>query len=211
MPTVLTFQPYASDALQAIVSQRLSAESESSLDKIAISLAAKKVAATSGDARLMLDVCNEAQKRLSDSNSLSAISVVAGIIHKRGGLSAAVDTIRGLPRQQQIALCVAANAAMVSDVKKVRKNATLGGLYDSFVSLCARVHISCVSFSDFADICCNSLAHHGLLEIAVKKAARSRLGKTLRSKPVRLKVPIEDVRAGVAKKGFLPLLVKKAS
>ncbi|KAI0562308.1 cell division control protein 6 CDC6 [Gracilaria domingensis] len=209
MPCVLCFKPYASDALQSIVAQRLQACSGAGLDHIAVMLAAKKVAAASGDARLMLDVCNEAKARLCEQPDAKAISLVAAIIDRRGGLSAAVDTIRQLPRQQQIALCVAANATMTPGSAKANKKATLGGLYDAFVSMCEKVHISRLPFSDFADMCCNALAHHGLLDVPVGKSRGSKSVRTLRGRAVRLKVPVDDVRAGVAEKGFLPFLVKK--
>eukprot|EP00178_Gracilaria_changii_P006708 TRINITY_DN217_c0_g1_i1.p1 TRINITY_DN217_c0_g1~~TRINITY_DN217_c0_g1_i1.p1 ORF type:complete len:536 (+),score=71.40 TRINITY_DN217_c0_g1_i1:2490-4097(+) len=209
MPYVLPFKPYESEALQSIVTQRLQAGSGSGLDRIAVSLAAKKVAAASGDARLMLDVCNEAQARLGETPNAKAVALVAGIIDRRGGLSAAVDTIRQLPRQQQIALCVAANATMSGGSVKTNKRATLGGLYEAFMRLCEKVHISRLSFCDFADICCNALAHHGLLDVPAGKSRGSKSVRTLRGRAVRLKVPVDDVRAGVADKGFLPLLVKK--
>ncbi|CAN8065936.1 unnamed protein product [Agarophyton chilense] len=209
MPSVIPFKPYTSAALQSIVKQRLQAGDGSGLDHIAVSLAAKKVAAASGDARLMLDVCSETQNRLIETPDAKPIVVVASIIDRKGGLSAAVDTIKQLPRQQQIALCVAANATLTLRFEKSKSKATLGGLYDAFVALCEKVHISRLSFSDFADICSNALAHHGLLDVPTGKSRGSKYARTLRSRAVRLKVPVEDVRAGVADRGFLPFLVKK--
>lgn len=213
MPHILPFTPYNSNTLQSIVEQRLNAtgQLEANLDRIAISLAAKKVAAGSGDARLMLDVCREAQAEINrGEKSTSCIAVVSSIINRRGGLSAAVETIRQLPVQQQLALCVAANAVTFSSDMGARKGklikkATLGGLYESFGRMCSRVHVSCLSFPEFADIFCNALMHHGLVDVPSKVSGKG--AKTLRGKAVRLRVPIEDVRAGVAEKGFLPLLI----
>lgn len=212
MPEILSFRPYTSSNLQSIVSQRLQRAHHTVLDPIAISLAAKKVAAGSGDARLMLDVCNEAHSRLLENSNEKAISVVSTILNNRGALSAAVDVIKQLPVQQQIALCVAANATLLpSKSGALRSKATLGGLYQSFVSLCAKVHVNGLSFNEFADVCCNALAHHGLVDVPQRRGRGSTASaKTLRGRAVRLKVPVEDVRAGVADKGFLPLLVKKA-
>lgn len=215
MPEIVPFTPYTAASLQSIVQQRIHGNDDSKckLNNIAILLAAKKVAAGSGDARLMLDVCREAQSEIQQEGNESApIAIVSSILNRRGGLSAAVETIRQLPVQQQLALCVAANAVLFSTGSaegkgKLNKKATLGGLYESFVRMCKRAHVSCLSFHEYADICCNALVHHGLLDIpltGVRKGA-----KTLRGRAVRLRVPIEDVRAGIANKGFLPLLLGK--
>lgn len=213
MPHTILFTPYTSTDLQAIAEQKLQ-PSESHLDTLAISLAAKKVAAGSGDARLMLDVCDEADMIMSKQGhrNTTGITVVSSVISRRGGLSAAVDTIKKLPVQQQLALCVAANATTCSSAStaRVNKKATLGGLYDSFVRMCQRAHVSCLSFSEFADICCNSLVHHGLVDVPLT-SGRGKAPRTLRGRPIRIRVPLEDVQAGVADKGFLPLLVRDCS
>lgn len=201
MPDLLPFAPYTSKALQDIVQQRVGEEGK--LSKVAIQLAAKKVAAGSGDARLVLDVCREAQSQIASSDG-SAIAVVSRIIQARGGLSKAVDAIRKLPVQQQLALCVAANVVLLGG--KSAKKATLGGLYESFTRMCQRAKVGGVTFDEFADICCNALASQGLLDVA---EGRGKKMKTIRSKLVRLKVEVEDVRAGVADKGFLPLLIAR--
>lgn len=213
MPTIIPFSPYDSKALQEIVQQRVCTEN-GALSNIAISLAAKKVAAGSGDARLMLDVCREAQACVSQSKT-SAVAVVAGIINRRGGTSAAVDTIKQLPVQQQLALCVAANAVIFGNAgsgkSQTVKKATLGGLFESFGRMCKRAHIPCVSFQEFADICCNALAHHGLVDVPLVKGKgkTTAAARTVRARPIRLRVPIEDVRAGIADRGFLPYLLGK--
>lgn len=219
MPTVVQFAPYNAAALTAIVRQRLENASSPSLSTVAVSLAAKKVAAGSGDARLVLDVCREAEVALQrgESGSLKAISIVSEILNRRGGLSAAVEVIKQLPVQQQLALCVAANAIVFGDEgplapsqgkRVLNQKATLGGLYESFTRMCTRTRVQGVSFSEFADICSNALMHHGLLEVGGGRGGRGKGGgKTLRSKAVRLRVPIEDVRAGVAERGFLSLVI----
>lgn len=207
MPDILPFAPYDSSALHKIVHERLTVEGK--LSDVAIQLAAKKVAAGSGDARLVLDVCREAEMRVSGLGGGSAIAVVSSIIQARGGLSKAVGTIRQLPVQQQLALCVAANAVLQGDGKKNARKITLGGLYESFGRMCSRAKVACVSFNEFGDICCNALVSHGLLDAAEPKRRGKNTVRTLRSRLVRLKVPIEDVRAGVADRGFLPFLIAR--
>ena len=202
MPELLPFAPYTSDALQEIVRQRIAADG--ALSKVAVQLAAKKVAAGSGDARLVLDVCREAESQVARADGGSAIAVVSRILQARGGLSQAVDTITQLPVQQQLALCVAANAVIMGG--KSAKKATLGGLYESFARMCSRAKVGGVTFDEFAEICCNALASHGLLDVA---QGRGKKVRTIRSKLVRLKVEVEDVRAGVAGRGFLPLLIAR--
>lgn len=213
MPQVVSFPPYNASSLQKIAEQRVHNLDSSALTTVAISLAAKKVAAGSGDARLMLDVCREAQNEMKrNKQDKSCVQVVSSILSQRGGLSAAVDTIRQLPVQQQLALCVAANAVFFSSRTtsasgKMQKKATIGGLYDSFVRMCQRAHVSILSFPEFADVCSNALTHHGLVDIPL--TGRGKSAKTLRSRAIRLRVPIEDVRAGIADKGFLPMLLVK--
>lgn len=218
MPSIVQFAPYNSEALRAIVRQRVQEGTHAGLTDVAVSLAAKKVAAGNGDARLVLDVCREAEAvlRREGNAARNAISVVSTILNQRGALSAAVETIRQLPVQQQLALCVAANAVLFGDLKTVSKlegkktlnrKATIAGLYESFSRMCARTRVPGVSFPEFADICSNALVHHGLLEVAGGRGRGKGSAKTIRSKAVRLRVPIEDVRAGVAEKGFLSLLI----
>lgn len=205
MPEMLHFAPYASAALQRIVEQRPTEQTK--LSTVAIQLAAKKVAAGSGDARLALDECRGAEMRVSEADGARAIAIVSSIIQARGGLSKAVESIRQLPVQQQLAVCVAANAVLLGDGKKNAKNVTLGGTYESFGRMCSRAKVACVSFIEFGEVCCNALASHGLLDVAELKGRGKNSVKTLRSRPARLKVRIEDVRAGVANCRFFPLLI----
>lgn len=195
VPEVHTFTPYDASALAAIVHQRLNGSD--ALSKPAVALAAKKVAACAGDARAVLDVVREA------AGAAGGVAAVARVAATRGGSCAASNTIRNLPVQQQLALCAAANAAAAA--KGARKRATLGGLHAAFTRLCARARVQPLPFADFADVCANALAHHGLLD--VPDATGRRAPKTQRGRLVRLRVSVDDVKAGVAEKGFLPFLV----
>jgi Cdc6-like AAA superfamily ATPase len=233
LPVTIPFRPYTAEELADIVRVRLEdADDVDALPALAISFSAKKVAASSGDARLLLDVCREAVLSLRRQPGTSALGVVAGIFSRRGRASAAVDIIRGLPVQQQLALCVIANAekrfvavAICGDGSRTAKGAavkkaamvkkiTLGALYNSFASMCQKASVSAVGFSDFADICCNSLAsNHNLVDVTDVKKRGSKMASgsaALRGKLVRLKaVTVGDVQAGVSEHGFLSLIVGK--
>lgn len=202
LPETLSFAPYDSSALASIVRQRLAGSD--ALSTSAVLLAAKKVASGSGDARLVLDVVREAASQsAAGGGSLAGVAAVSRLAATRGGTSAAAKTVNGLPVVQQLALCAAANAA--SAVGK--KRATLGGLHAGFTRLCARARIAPLPFADFADVCSNALAHHGLLDVPATGPRRG--AKTQRGRQVRLRVAVEDVKAGVADKGFLPFLVQE--
>jgi Cdc6-like AAA superfamily ATPase len=233
MPTIIPFRPYNADELIDIVRVRLEGAGETSaLPALALSFAAKKVAATSGDARVLLDVCRESVLSLQRQPSTSALGLIANIFARRGRASAAVDTIRTLPVQQQLALCVLANAekrfaavATSGDGSKTIKGSsakaaamvkkvTMGTLYESFVAMCSKVSVPAVGFSDFTDICCNSLsANHNLIDVTDVKRRGSNKGcgsAALRGRIVRLKaVTVADVQAGLSDRGFLSLIVGK--
>lgn len=212
MPEMLPFAPYTAPALQAIVQQRLAGASTDNtmLSGGAILLASKKVAAASGDARLVLDVCREALTTLRESGG-DAVSIVSSMLQRRGN-SHVVQVIRDLPVQQQLALCVAANACTSLDNASAQsrpsllKKTTMGGLHECFTRMCARARVRALSFADFVDICSNALASHALLDVTPLRR-RKGTQDTQRNRQVRLRVPVDDVRAGVADKGFLPFLV----
>lgn len=201
MPHVISFKPYDATALQDIVKMRMSTEEgELVLSEVAVKLAAKKVAAGSGDARLVLDVCRETVRRVR-SGAGKDIMVVGQVMESRGGGGKAVETIRALPVVQQLAVVVAANAVTFGG----KKRAGLGGLYDSFRRMCERVKVSVVRWDEFVEMCCGALVHQGVLEVAAgrgkKKSAEGRL--------VRLSVSVDDVRLGLEGKAFLPMLIAR--
>lgn len=165
-------------------------------------LAAKKVAAGSGDARLMLDVLARARAEQTRGDARSAMKLVATTAGGRGSAAQIVDVVNALPVQQMLALVVAANA--VSFGKKganVKRRATLGGLHESFARMCERVHVPALDFSEFADVCCGPLKQMALVDVV--KGRGKNTGGTMRTWGVRLKVAVEDVRAGIENKGFL--------
>lgn len=203
LPHVITFGPYDSEALQAIVGVHMKEEG-SVLTPVAVKLAAKKVAAGSGDARLVLDVCRETIRRVREEGK-SAVVVVASVIQKRGGESRAVEVIRELPVQQQLALCVVANAVALGGEKK----ATMERLYESFGRICERARVSGVGYDDFVDICNGALVHHGLVEVIQGRKGRGKRKGGSVEKMVRLSVPVEDIREGLEGRAFLPSLIAR--
>lgn len=222
-PHAVSFAPYDAAALAGIARYTLPALNGSGVPPLAVTLAAKKVAAAGGDARFMLDVCRHTLNKLREGDARSAISIVASAVACKGVASHAVSVIAGLPTHQQLALCVAANAATFSDrsltltssparpsaspTTAKRKRATLGGLYESFRRMCDRIHVPVVPFHEFADFCSGALSQHALLDVPLK--VRGKATVTLASRPVRLRVPVDDVRAAVENKPFLQRLISK--
>lgn len=203
MPHVIPFAPYDSQALHAIVQMHL-VDDEKILTDTAVGLAAKKVAAGSGDARLVLDVCRESVRRVREKEG-SAVAVVARVMQRRGGGSRAVEVIRELPVQQQLALCVAANAVSFGGEKRT----TMEQMYESFERMCERARVGGVSFDEFADICSGALVHHGLVEVTEGRKGRGRKRGGVVEKMIRLTVPVEDVKEGVEGRSILPSLIAR--
>jgi hypothetical protein len=92
--------------------------------------------------------------------------------------------------------------------------ATVGGLYESFKSTCAKTSIPCIGLSDFADLLESLAGTHGLLDISAKgkrKRKRTAFGPAageLRGKFVRLdSVSIADIQTGCRETPLLRLLV----
>lgn len=221
MPEVVAFAPYCAQDLKAIVEARL-AEGEigcvGPLPGMAIGLAAKRVAAMSGDARRMLDVCREAVERCEGGSVGEAMQRVLGILDRGGRGNAAADTVRTLPTQHQLALCCVANAEKIAGKGKAGKaagRATVGGLYEYFKQTCGKVAVAGVGLSDFVDILESLASVHGLVSISekkkkgrAKKAFGPSAGGDLRSKVVGLdSVSVADVQNGCRESPLLKLLV----
>lgn len=217
-PTHITFRPYDATALAQMARAGVAGCTQW-LPPVALLLGAKKVAAAGGDARLMHDVCRQTIACLRRGDGRSALSIMMSVATCKGAAAKAVATIAALPTQQQIAVCVAANAALFSDRQTATarpraraqpacmKRATLGGLYESFKRMCERVHVAVVEFDAFADFCCGALTQHALMDVTSKVRGKSVC--TMAARPVRLRVTIDDVRAGVGDKAFLLKLVSK--
>lgn len=249
-PVVLQFLAYGADALARIAAVEASS-AVAALPRLAVTLAAKKVAACGGDARLMLSIIRQAYSATTGSNNSgtkkSAVAVVAAIATAKGSAQAsAVETIRTLPIQQQLALVVAANAVTFADrdrngkvsrpgsvatSKAVVRRAGIVGLFESFKRMSARVNLPPPLFADFAELVSGPLTHHALVDVVGsssggagasrraggaaqitkmrKSGGRTGTGgvATLGAQQVRLRVPVDDVRAGVQDNHLLARLM----
>ena len=74
----MTFQPYTFRQLEQIVASRMSGLKV--FDSDAIQLAARKVAAVSGDARRALDICRRSTE-IAESEGKSAADMLVRICH----------------------------------------------------------------------------------------------------------------------------------
>lgn len=271
-PVVLQFLAYGADALARIATVEASS-AVAALPRLAVTLAAKKVAACGGDARLMLSIIRQAYSATSGNSSTpgggakkSAVAIVAAIATAKGSAQAsAVETIRTLPIQQQLALVVAANAVTFADrdrnsskkmhqtttrpssspartmtSKAVVRRAGIVGLFESFKRMCARVNLPPPLFADFAELVSGPLTHHALVDVVGSSSngggggvggagvggsrrggggqvSKRRTGSggrtgaggvaTLGAQQVRLRVPVDDVRAGVQDNHLLARLM----
>lgn len=254
-PVVLQFLAYGADALARIAAVEASS-AVAALPRLAVTLAAKKVAACGGDARLMLSIVRQAYSATTGNNSgkKSAVAVVAAIATAKGSAQAsAVETIKTLPIQQQLALVVAANAVTFADrdrngskasrpgfagtpgrggtttSKAVVRRAGIVGLFESFKRMCARVNLPPPLFADFAELVSGPLTHHALVDVvgstsgcgASRRAGATQITKrrksggrtsaggvaTLGAQQVRLRVPVDDVHAGVQDNHLLARLM----
>jgi Cdc6-like AAA superfamily ATPase len=222
-PRVISFKPYTADDLTAIVRARLSDSGEGAdavLHPVAITLAAKKIASMSGDARRMLDVCREALLAVHESAGANPIGIVSALLSRAGRTTAAVDTVRTLPVQHQLALCCVANAEkrMVAAAERgsvasrhFAKRITIGGLYESFKAMCVKTTIPCLGISDFTDMLESMAVSHALLHISdVKRTKAGGVGggRGERGRVVRLDTAsIADVQSGCSDTPLLRLLV----
>lgn len=222
-PTVIPFKPYTGKDLTEIVQARLAhacPDSCSLLTPVAISLAAKKIASLSGDARRMLDVCREAVLALEENPEANAIGLISSILSRGSRASAAVETIRTLPVQHQLALCCIANAEKrlvaaeqmgQSLTAQSAKRITMGGLYDSFRAMCRKTCLPCIGVSDFADTLEHLSSSHALVQISAVKT-KTKFGglakRGERARQVRLgAISVADVQAGCSGNPLLRLLV----
>lgn len=222
-PAVIPFKPYTAKDLTTIVQARLShacSDACAALTPVAISLAAKKVASLSGDARRMLDVCREAVLSLEENPDANAIVVISSILSRGSRVSAAVETIRTLPVQHQLALCCIANAEkrLVAAAKaghaftaQTAKRITIGGLYDSFRAMCRKTSLPCIGVSDFTDTLEHLSSSHTLVQISAVKT-KTKFGglsnRGERARQVRLgSISIADVQGGCSENPLLRLLV----
>lgn len=225
MPEIVAFAPYRAEALRDIAYERLGmlaggradeaeeAEEEERanattaakqsetpsasalLSQHAVELAARKVAAGSGDARAFLDVCREA---VLAGGTLPAM---VKLLSARGGASAAVDTIRSLPLQQQVVLCAILLCARSPWLSAPRGGSTAASVHARMARVCRSARIATMPFPTLYEICSTSLMHHGLIDMheatvagSARRRGRGRGSETARDVRIGLRVSADDVR-----------------
>lgn len=206
-PTTITFSPYTSSTLIQLIKPILSLSTAGiNIPPLAVSLAAKKVAVSGGDARLMISVIRQTISLLKNGDKRSAVSIVSSVATNSS--CKIISMIDSLPIHQQITVIVAANAVTLAGngntgMKRVRRRATLVGLYDSFKRMCERVNVRPVEWQEFTDFCTGALTQQAVLDVSHSRAGKSKGCGTLASKQVGLRVGVDDVKAGIERRPML--------
>ncbi len=155
----------------------------------------------------------------STALSLSPVFAVSQALARRGGSTVVVDTMRDLPTHQKLVLCAVATAEKrLVGVNKPQAAAaarkmTLGALYEVFKSMCKTTNMPGIGFTDFVDVCCDSLCgNHGLLDITEKRKGKRKAFAALsgepRSRIARLKgISVADVQEAMNDTKILSLIM----
>ncbi|KAJ1829600.1 AAA ATPase [Coemansia sp. RSA 2599] len=203
VPVLLNFNPYQVKDIVAILQSRLDSvsqgEGEPVIQKAALELCARKVAATSGDLRKALDVCRQAMeaaemdcKRKSASkdkeNGVEAPQVpkvsimhIAKVLTKLNG-SPIAQKLDALNFQQKLVLCAYVSlagitAATASPAAGTKRQAAAGGiavsgLYTEYGSICTRLNmLAPVTRSEFLDLI-SMMETQGVVAVETTKSGR---------------------------------------
>ncbi|GAB1599981.1 origin recognition complex subunit 1-like [Argonauta hians] len=181
--TRMTFQPYTFKQLQQIVLSRL--QGLKAFDEDAIQLAARKVAAVSGDARRALDICRRATEIAVLKNSDKTGKNLVGMAHVNQALqemysSSQVSAIRNASEQQQLFL-----RAIIAEFQRCGlEEAQFFKLYTQHISLCRLEGLPPPTFSELFSICS---------QLSSMKILLSEHGQTDLHMKVRLNISQDDV------------------
>ncbi|XP_070195213.1 origin recognition complex subunit 1-like isoform X2 [Littorina saxatilis] len=193
--TRMTFQPYTFRQLEQIVMSRMTGLKI--FDSDAIQLAARKVAAVSGDARRALDICRRSTEVAESEGEASAnkkdgkADLLVRICHVDQALqemfsSPKILAIRNLSTQEQLFL-----KAVVSEFKHSGiEEAEFGKLYTHHLALCRFEGVPPPSASELSAICWRLgssrllLVEHGRMDLLMR---------------VRLNVSAEDVNCALSR------------
>eukprot|EP00106_Octopus_bimaculoides_P018823 XP_014786265.1 PREDICTED: origin recognition complex subunit 1-like isoform X2 [Octopus bimaculoides] len=171
--TRMTFQPYTFKQLQQIVLSRL--QGLKAFDEDAIQLAARKVAAVSGDARRALDICRRATEIAGRKNSDNTGQKLVGMSHVNQALqemysSSQVSAIRNASEQEQLFL-----RAIIAEFQRCGlEEAQFSKLYTQHISLCRLEGLPPPTFSELFSICSRLssmkilLSEHGQMDLQMK-------------------------------------------
>ncbi|KAL8597873.1 hypothetical protein ACOMHN_061406 [Nucella lapillus] len=182
--TRMTFQPYTFRQLEQIVLSRMSGLKVFDVD--AIQLAARKVAAVSGDARRALDICRRSTEIAEGEGAGDQLVQICHVDQalKEMFSSPKIMAIRNLSTQEQLFL-----KAVVSEFKHSGiEEAEFGKLYTHHLALCRFEGVPPPSASELSAICWRLgssrllLVEHGRMDMLMR---------------VRLNVSPEDVNCAL--------------
>ncbi|KAA3676195.1 origin recognition complex subunit 1 [Paragonimus westermani] len=164
--TRLTFAPYSHEQLVSIVHSRLSCSLANSFQEKALELAARKVAAVSGDVRRALDICRRAAEMVAQSKSSREI----GITH----INAALKEMFTTPKLTAIRACsiyekLFLRALIAEFQARSSEEARLNRCIQQMCALCRLEGFACPTTSEVFDICASLGAHKLLLTEASKR------------------------------------------
>ncbi|KAL4236627.1 Origin recognition complex [Mactra antiquata] len=181
--TRMTFQPYTFKQLQTIVLSRM--KGLKAFDEDAIQLAARKVAAVSGDARRALDICRRSTEIAEAAAVKQKSEVLVKMTHVNAALqemfsSPKIVAIRNASEQEKTFL-----RAVVSEFQRLGlEEAEFTKLYDQHISLCRLEGLMPPSTGELAGMC------HRLGSIRLLLIEHGRHDLNMR---VRLNVSQDDV------------------
>ncbi|XP_067141497.1 origin recognition complex subunit 1-like [Centruroides vittatus] len=150
--TRMTFQPYTHQQLQEILLSRMSMSR--AFDPDAIQLAARKVAAVSGDARRALDICRRATEIAERETTGKKPSCLVGMIHIEKALremfsSPAILAIKSLTLHEKIFL-----KSLMAEFRRTGvEEATFSQVFRQHISYCRFEGISPPTTSEASSIC----------------------------------------------------------
>ncbi|OWF42143.1 Origin recognition complex subunit 1 [Mizuhopecten yessoensis] len=150
--TRMTFQPYTFRQLQEIVVSRM--KSLKAFDDDAIQLAARKVAAVSGDARRALDICRRATEITETMSPSKKANILVSTCHVDAALqemfsSPKIVAIRSCAIQEKLFL-----RAIVAEFHRTGlEEAEFAKLYSQHISLCRFDDLQPPSTSELAGMC----------------------------------------------------------
>ncbi|XP_060078771.1 origin recognition complex subunit 1-like [Ylistrum balloti] len=150
--TRMTFQPYTFRQLQEIVVSRM--KSLQAFDDDAIQLAARKVAAVSGDARRALDICRRATEITEAMSPSKKANLLVSTCHVDAALqemfsSPKIVAIRSCSIQEKVFL-----RAIVAEFHRTGlEEAEFSKLYSQHISLCRFDDLQPPSTSELAGMC----------------------------------------------------------
>ncbi|KAJ1648109.1 AAA ATPase [Coemansia erecta] len=205
VPVLLNFNPYQVKDIVAILQSRLDSvsqgESEPVIQKAALELCARKVAATSGDLRKALDVCRQAMEAAemdskrktvskdkengAEAAQMPKVSImhIAKVLTKLNG-SPIAQKLDALNFQQKLVLCAYMSLAGIAVAApgpatgtkrqaSVSGGLAVSGLYAEYSSICTRLNnmLAPVTRSEFLDLI-SMMEAQGVVVVEATKSGR---------------------------------------